>query len=73
LRSGRNLALVKERFLGDSQLVDEIVKDIATWKNLRITTVELLRAGKIKEAIAWHKEQSREIIREIEKNMHDIS
>gem|GEM_PF-374414 len=67
-----HLKLVKERFLGDTKLVDAIMQDLGTWKNSRTRTIALLREDKKEQALALHKELSAGIIANIEKEMEEI-
>ena len=67
-----HLKLVKERFLGDKQIVDSIIKDLGSWKNSRAKTIALLREDKKEQAVVLHKELSAGIIAKIEKELEEI-
>jgi len=67
-----HLKLVKERFLGDKQIVDSIIKDLGSWKNSRAKTIALLREDKKEQAVLLHKELSAGIIAKIEKELEEI-
>ncbi|MFA7348326.1 MAG: methyl-accepting chemotaxis protein [Desulfurivibrionaceae bacterium] len=67
-----NLKLVRERFLGDKQLVVEIVQDLDVWKEKRAATIALLRANRAAEAAGLDREQTRGIVANIEGKMREI-
>jgi methyl-accepting chemotaxis protein len=66
------LALARERFLGDKTKFDQIKNLMDEWKPVRIKTIALIRQNKVPEAIAWHKEYANESVRKIENTIDDI-
>uniref|UniRef100_C6DYF9 Methyl-accepting chemotaxis sensory transducer n=1 Tax=Geobacter sp. (strain M21) TaxID=443144 RepID=C6DYF9_GEOSM len=68
----RDLALVRERFLGDKGKIDQIKESMDKWKRVRARTIELVRQGKIAEAVAFHKNYARRMVGEIDAQVNEV-
>jgi methyl-accepting chemotaxis protein len=66
------LALARERFLGDKTKMDRIKEMMDEWNVIRSKTVVLIRQGKVQEAIAWHMTSAREIVTRIDGTVSEI-
>ena len=68
----RELAVAKERFLGDKAKIDLIKESIDQWKPVRGRTIELVRQGKVPEAIAHHKTYARRMVTKIDTQVNEV-
>ncbi|MBJ6725307.1 HAMP domain-containing methyl-accepting chemotaxis protein [Geomesophilobacter sediminis] len=68
----QELALVRERFLGDQAKVDEIKTMMDQWKGVRAKTIALVRAHRTAEAIAWHKAYARDTVDRIVEDAKEV-
>jgi methyl-accepting chemotaxis protein len=66
------LALARERFLGDKTKVDQIKALMDEWKPIRAKTVALIRQNKLPEAVANHKIFAREQVAKIDNKVDDM-
>jgi len=66
------LALARERFLGDKTKVDQIRKMMDEWKPIRAKTVALIRQNKLPEAIANHKTFARQQVAKIDNTVDEM-
>jgi len=66
------LALARERFLGDKTKVDQIKNQMDDWKTVRAKTIVLIRQNKLPEAIAWHKTFARQQVAKIETTVNEM-
>jgi len=66
------LALARERFLGDKTRIDQIKSMMDEWKPVRARTITLIRQNKLPEAIAWHKTFARQNVMKIESEVSEI-
>lgn len=66
------LALARERFLGDKTKVDQIKTLMDEWKPVRTRTISLIRQNKLSEAVANHKTFAREQVIKIEATVNDM-
>ena len=66
------LALARERFLGDKTKIDQIKNQMDDWKPVRTKTIALIRQNKLPEAIAWHKSFARQNVMKIENTIDEI-
>jgi len=62
----RQLAVARERFLGDKTRIDRIKELMGRWKPVRSRTIELVRQGKMAEAAVHHKEFARNLVTQID-------
>ncbi|UFS69602.1 methyl-accepting chemotaxis protein [Geomonas sp. RF6] len=60
------LAVAKEKFLGDKTKIDQIRALMDEWKPVRAKTIGLVQQGKVKEAITFHRTYARQIVTKIE-------
>lgn len=68
----RELAVARERFLGDKAKIDQIRESMDRWKPVRARTVELVRQGKVPEAIAYHKSYARKMVSGIDAQVNEV-
>ena len=68
----RELAVARERFLGDKGKIDQIKESMDQWKPVRARTIELVRQGKIAEAVAFHKGYARKMVTRIDTQVNDV-
>jgi len=66
------LALARERFLGDKTKIDQIKSLMDEWKPVRTRTITLIHQNKLPEAIAWHKSFARQQVTKIETSVNDM-
>ena len=66
------LALARERFLGDKTKIDQIKTLMDEWKPIRAKTAALIRQNKLPEAIANHKTFARQQVAKIENTIDDM-
>jgi methyl-accepting chemotaxis protein len=66
------LTVAKERFLGNKNLIDDIVKELDAWKPIRAKAIALLRANKKNKAVEVHREQAAQAVANIEKSMGNV-
>jgi len=66
------LALARERFLGDKTKIDRIKSMMDEWQPVRTKTITLIRQNKLPEAIAWHKTFARQNVIKIETEVSEI-
>ncbi|TAL18543.1 methyl-accepting chemotaxis protein, partial [bacterium] len=66
------LRLVEERFLGDKQLVRDIIQELEAWKTGRENAIELFRTGKRELAAARHEEAVAGVIAKTEGDMEHV-
>lgn len=62
----QELALARERFLGDKGKIDQIKTMMDQWKQVRSKTIALVRKKRVPEAIAWHKSYARDLVGRID-------
>lgn len=68
----RELAVARERFLGDKGEIDRIRESMDQWKPVRAKTIELVRQGKIPEAVAHHKGYARDLVTRIDSQIGGV-
>ena len=68
----RELAVVRERFLGDKAKIDAIKESMDQWKPVRARTIELVRQNKIPEAVVFHKTYARRMVTKIDSQVNDV-
>jgi methyl-accepting chemotaxis protein len=66
------LALARERFLGDKGKIDRIKSLVDAWRPIREKTIALVRQNKMAEAVAWHKSFANESVRSIDDTIDEI-
>ncbi len=66
------LALARERFLGDRTKIDQVKTMMDEWKPVRAKTIALIRQNKLPEAMAWHKTFARQSVAIIENTIDEI-
>ncbi|HJV67363.1 MAG TPA: methyl-accepting chemotaxis protein [Geomonas sp.] len=67
-----NLALARERFLGDKARIDQIRVLMDEWKPVRARTIELVRHGKTREASLYHKTFARQTVAKIDAAIAEV-
>ncbi|WP_224982391.1 HAMP domain-containing methyl-accepting chemotaxis protein [Geomonas agri] len=68
----RQLALARDRFPGDKSKLDQIKESMDQWKVIRAKTIDLVRQGKVKEAIAFHKSYARRTVAQIDTQVNEV-
>jgi methyl-accepting chemotaxis protein len=68
----QELALARERFLGDKGKIDEIRTLMDEWKSVRARTIELVRQNKVPEAVAYHKTYARVMVAKIDRQVKEV-
>ena len=68
----RELALAKERFLGDKTKIDQIKELMDEWKPIRAKTIDLVRQNKVAEAIEFHKTYARRMVGKIDTQVSEV-
>ena len=68
----RDLALTRERFLGDKTKLDRIKELMDQWKPVRSRTVELVRQNKLPEAAVFHRDFARHLIAKIDTEVSEV-
>ncbi|WP_324079846.1 methyl-accepting chemotaxis protein [Geomonas sp.] len=67
-----NLAIAKERFLGDKAKIDLIKEAMDAWKPVRAKTIELVRHRKMAEAAHFHRTFARETVAKINGTISEV-
>jgi methyl-accepting chemotaxis protein len=62
----RELAVARERFLGDKSKMDRIRDLMDQWKPVRTKTIDMVRANRMAEAATFHKEFARHLVTQID-------
>ena len=73
IRVGRNLTLIRERFLGNPSEVEQIDKALADWYASSDATLALAREGSRSEAIALNRERDALLVENVLKEIGDVS
>ena len=68
----QELALARERFLGDKSKIDEIKQLMDEWKPIRARTIELAQSGRVPEAIEFHKTFARRQVTKIDNQIKEV-
>jgi methyl-accepting chemotaxis protein len=68
----QDLATARERFLGDKSKMDRIRELMDQWKPVRARTIELVRAGKMAQAAAHHKDFARNLVAQIDSEVNEV-
>lgn len=68
----RELAVAKERFLGDKSKIDQIKELMDEWKPMRAKTIDLVRQGKVAEAVEFHKSSARRMVGKIDTQVSEV-
>jgi methyl-accepting chemotaxis protein len=68
----RDLATARERFLGDKSKMDRIRELMDQWKPVRARTIELVRAGKMAQAAANHRDFARNLVAQIDSEVNEV-
>ncbi|GFO69804.1 hypothetical protein GMLC_33830 [Geomonas limicola] len=68
----RELAIAKERYLGDKSKMDRIKFLMDQWRPVRERTVDLVRQGKLQEAARFHKEFARHQVNTIDTEVEGV-
>lgn len=68
----RELAVARERFLGDKAKMDRIKVLMDQWRPVRERTVDLVRQGKLEEAARFHKEFARHLVSNIDSEVEGV-
>ena len=68
----RQLAVARERFLGDKSKMDRIKEMMDQWKPVRARTVELVRQNKMSEAAIHHRDFARHLVSKIDAEVNDV-
>ena len=68
----RDLAVARERFLGEKSKMDRIREMLDQWKPVRSATVELVRKGKMREAAIHHRDFARELVTKIDTEVGEV-
>jgi methyl-accepting chemotaxis protein len=68
----RELALAREHFSGDKTKLDQIKESMDQWRPVRAKTIDLVRHGKVQEALAYHMTYARQMVAKIEVQVEDV-
>jgi len=68
----RQLAVARERFLGDKSKMDRIKELMDQWKPVRARTVELVRQNKMSEAAIHHRDFARHLVAKIDAEVNEV-
>ncbi|HBG04430.1 MAG: chemotaxis protein [Geobacteraceae bacterium GWC2_58_44] len=68
----QQLALARERFLGDKTKLDQIKESMDDWKPVRARTIDLVRHNKVPEAIEFHKTFARRMVGKIDGQVGEV-
>ncbi|QXE92088.1 MCP four helix bundle domain-containing protein [Geomonas subterranea] len=68
----QQLAVAREKFLGEKGKIDQIKESMDQWKEVRSRTIALVRQGKINEAVAFHKTYARRTVAKIDAQVNDV-
>jgi methyl-accepting chemotaxis protein len=68
----RDLAVARDKFLGDKSKMDRIRELMDQWKPVRAKTVDLVRHGKMQEAAAYHKDFARALVTQIDSEVEAV-
>jgi methyl-accepting chemotaxis protein len=66
------LAVARERFLGDKAKIDQIKAMMDEWKPVRTRTIAYIHQNKLPEAIAYHKTFARQLVSRIDAAVDDV-
>jgi methyl-accepting chemotaxis protein len=68
----RDLAVAREKFLGDKTKMDRIKDLMDQWKPVRARTIELVHQNKMTEAAIHHKEFARRLVAQIDTEVGEV-
>ena len=68
----RELAVARDRFLGDKSKIDRIREMLDQWKPVRARTFELVRQNRVPESIAHHKNFARGLVVKIGTEVNEV-
>jgi methyl-accepting chemotaxis protein len=68
----RELAVARERFLGDRSKIDLIKESMDQWKPVRARTIELVRLNRALEATNYHKTFARQLVAKIDAQVDEV-
>ena len=68
----RDLAVARERFLGDKDKMDRIKELMDQWKPVRARTIELVRQNKMTEAAIHHRDFARHLVAKIDSEVNEV-
>jgi methyl-accepting chemotaxis protein len=68
----QELAVARERFLGDKSKIDQIKEMMDQWKPVRTRAIELVRQNRSPEAAVLHKTIARQLVAKIESDVNDV-
>jgi len=68
----RELAVARERFLGDKGKIDQIRESMDEWRPIRAKTAELVRLNRVPEAAAFHKSYARHMVAKIDTQVSEV-
>jgi methyl-accepting chemotaxis protein len=68
----QELAVARDRFLGDKSKIDRIRDMMELWKPVRARSVELVRQKRVPEAIAYHREYARQMVSNIDSEVNEV-
>jgi methyl-accepting chemotaxis protein len=68
----QELAVARERFLGEKGKIDEIRNLMDEWKSVRAHTIDMVRQNKVSEAVAYHKTYARSMVAKIDRQVKEV-
>ena len=68
----RELAVARDKFLGDKSKMDRIRELMDQWKPVRAATVELVRQNKMAEAAVHHRDFARALVTKIDSEVTEV-